>query len=1095
MKPHKTKTHNTPSLAATCRRSAFLAFVTIVLSGLVPAAQAALLLYEPFNYTSGLGTTLNNQSGGTGFAAGSLWFAWNSNTYPSGPPTGFAICDATMQTLWNGTVTSVPQTGNYAGSPAPAGNPTSGYNGNNPDHEWASRPLDPSITAGFTLGATTWMSYVEASDFKANANGTGGSFAIGSGTLGTASSDNRGWTAYDGWAIGIGVNSAKYFTAGFWDPSLGTTGVNLTGTNGTKWLTTGAPQIGIAKIVWGDASTPTTIYQVTFNDGATLTEAAFNSSTNLVVNTALVDPTICVNVMLGGARYNVDELRIGTTFNDVIGVIPATDGAYWAPGLGGGGSGTWATGSHVWSAVPNSQGTLPQRNGVPLVFSGTNATSTVTINGTVAADAGLTFPVTGYSIVPGSSTPTLNLTGADATANTITVVSGTAAISAGVTNSTGMTKAGAGTLILSGANTFTGDALLNAGIMQIADANSLGAGKATFGGGTLQYPPGSGASAIDVSAKINPVASGQIAKIDTDGYDVTFSTAIGGAGGLTKLGSGSLTLAAANTYTGPTTVSAGTLNVTSASGTIATLNVPVGGTVNLGAGAVVTALNVTGGTVNVTGAGVQVGTLFASGGTLNASGNVLSVMNSASLNGITVNLTGASAFTLSGANIAGPTALNHTTLTASGGMLSFDATGLDAALGIAAPGIPAVPAKATFSGSGVWTLAGGVASDINNVYGKDNHAFHYIPMPSGDFDIVVHVTGATNAAVGLMARDNLVSAWSSHVGNSAGIWTTLGTSIVSSTTSNGVFAFQNGGAGAPTPWLEVKKIGNLVGMYYSEDGVTFTPAQEIDYSFSPWGPTTYLGLDLINTTTVVGEAGGDYDSVNFMGTAGTVDMSTTDFALNGGAQVNLGFVMTVSSVSTNSVALARGCWGSTLSGAVHVDDAHFQGTGMVVIPPLVPLTINGLADITVSAPDPNGAVVNYPEPTATGGTAPYTLSTTPASGSMFPLGTNIVTCTVTDSSCPAQTKYGVLKVIVLPPTPLLPLSGFSRPGGVPTFEVPDTVAGFLYTLVYKDNLTAASWTPLDGSGVGVGNGSTITLSDPTPVESLPPHRFYRIQVQ
>jgi hypothetical protein len=158
------------------------------------------------------------------------------------------------------------------------------------------------------------MSYVEASNFKANANGTGGSFAIGQGILNSGGTDNRGWTSYGGPAIGIGVNSSKQFTAGIWDVATGA----LTGPAGAAWINSGTPQIGLAKIVWGDAATPTVIFEATFTDGAVLTEAAFDLAA--VSNSATFDPSTFVNVALGGARYNVDELRIGTTFNDAIGV-------------------------------------------------------------------------------------------------------------------------------------------------------------------------------------------------------------------------------------------------------------------------------------------------------------------------------------------------------------------------------------------------------------------------------------------------------------------------------------------------------------------------------------------------------------------------------------------------------------------------------------------------------------------------------------------------------------------------------------------------------------------------------------------------------
>jgi hypothetical protein len=121
-------------------------------------------------------------------------------------------------------------------------------------------------------------------------------------------------------------------------------------------------------------------------------------------------------------------------------------------------------------------------------------------------------------------------------------------------------------------------------------------------------------------------------------------------------------------------------------------------------------------------------------------------------------------------------------------------------------------------------------------------------------------------------------------------------------------------------------------------------------------------------------------------------------------------------------------------------------------------------------------------------------STAWPSGSVFPLGTTAVTVGVTDSGCPPQTVYGTFKIIVVPPTPELPLSGFSRPGGVPTFQVPNATAGFTYTLVYKDDLKAAAWTPLTGTGTFVPpTDGPIILSDPTPVGQLPANRYYRVR--
>ena len=103
---------------------------------------------------------------------------------------------------------------------------------------------------------------------------------------------------------------------------------------------------------------------------------------------------------------------------------------------------------------------------------------------------------------------------------------------------------------------------LNGGLLTVGSGGvAYQSGTATFSlnGGTLQAGGNfSVASNANLSTVVNP--GGAI--IDTQGYSVTVNSILlpgNGNGGLTKLGSGLLTLAAANTFTGVTTVSNGTL--------------------------------------------------------------------------------------------------------------------------------------------------------------------------------------------------------------------------------------------------------------------------------------------------------------------------------------------------------------------------------------------------------------------------------------------------------------------------------------------------------------------------------------------------------
>ena len=82
-------------------------------------------------------------------------------------------------------------------------------------------------------------------------------------------------------------------------------------------------------------------------------------------------------------------------------------------------------------------------------------------------------------------------------------------------------------------------------------------GDITFGGGTLQYTAAS--AATDWAARFkNSTAA---IELDTNGRNVTLAGIIDATNtaGLTKSGTGTLTLSAANAYVGATTVNGGTL--------------------------------------------------------------------------------------------------------------------------------------------------------------------------------------------------------------------------------------------------------------------------------------------------------------------------------------------------------------------------------------------------------------------------------------------------------------------------------------------------------------------------------------------------------
>ncbi len=101
---------------------------------------------------------------------------------------------------------------------------------------------------------------------------------------------------------------------------------------------------------------------------------------------------------------------------------------------------------------------------------------------------------------------------------------------------------------------------LNGGTL-ILPALSGGSGTAAFnfGGGTLKA-----SNSFTTALPMTLTGSGGNATVDTAGHTVTLSGSLSGPGGLTKTDSGTLVLAATNTYTGDTLISGGTLQLTNA---------------------------------------------------------------------------------------------------------------------------------------------------------------------------------------------------------------------------------------------------------------------------------------------------------------------------------------------------------------------------------------------------------------------------------------------------------------------------------------------------------------------------------------------------
>jgi len=194
--------------------------------------------------------------------------------------------------------------------------------------------------------------------------------------------------------------------------------------------------------------------------------------------------------------------------------------------------------------------------------------------------------------------------------STAVTVSAGAAIRLGTGTQTG-TISGAGTLAKTTAGTLTlpsssthGATAVTAGTVAFA-SGALGSGNTTVNGGTLLWSAG---NTQDISGAL-ALQNGGTATLNTGANNVTFASSIGSSSSsaVAKAGSGTLTLSAASTHSGGTTVSQGTVktgNVTSlGSGPV---SVASGSTLQIGTAA--------------SGKATLSGTLTINGGTLRIGG-------------------------------------------------------------------------------------------------------------------------------------------------------------------------------------------------------------------------------------------------------------------------------------------------------------------------------------------------------------------------------------------------------------------------------------------------------------------------------------------
>ena len=252
------------------------------------------------------------------------------------------------------------------------------------------------------------------------------------------------------------------------------------------------------------------------------------------------------------------NLQIQTAVNQQVNLIVQAGGnnvQFWngaklaADGTLAGGSGTWQAGTTNWT---DQTGNLSQAWGSQFAVFGGLAGGAVTVSGDQAV-TGMQFFTDGYTLAGGG----LQLASGTNNFRVDPLLTGT--VNSDIKGAGQLQKRDLGTLVLGGANTYTGGTLVAEGVLQVSADSNLGAanGALGFAGGTLRVT-GTGYTGTTRAIDIGAGAGFDIADA---GNTFTLNQALTGAGRITKLGAGTLALGGNNSAIGGVTLGAGTVSV------------------------------------------------------------------------------------------------------------------------------------------------------------------------------------------------------------------------------------------------------------------------------------------------------------------------------------------------------------------------------------------------------------------------------------------------------------------------------------------------------------------------------------------------------
>ncbi|XHR30558.1 MAG: beta strand repeat-containing protein [Chthoniobacteraceae bacterium] len=442
-----------------------------------------------------------------------------------------------------------------------------------------------------------------------------------------------------------------------------------------------------------------------------------------------------------------------------------------------------------------------------------------------------------------------------------------------VTDQLTITHNAGGNLYFGGATVNNGGIVLNGLRTVVFNGTMTGSGDITISSGTLSVGAGSTVGRLSTSSAIINNSALVFNRNNSVVQGVDFGSAISGAGTLAQVGSGTLTLNAANSYTGMTYATLGVLVLNNTDGVnpaIAGSLTVNGGVARLGASNQIAStqnLVVTSGTFDLQAANQTVAGAQLTGGVISGSTGVLTSTSdfdlqagtvSASLGGSSgVRKTTSGLVTLSGSNgYSGATTVSEGTLAVNGSILHSVTT---------------VATGATLTGSGTTgavTVAGGSVNGAGLYLGATT------------FKGLSTVSGTTRASS--VVVESGTAAFGGSTTSESTLRVSTGAALVNSGTTTATSIEVQSGATLDNAGLVLGDL-NVSGLLKGSG--TITGAVALSGTLAPGnspGTTTINGsLTMVAAATLVtevaGSADGSYDQIKVSGQvqlAGTLDLST-----------------------------------------------------------------------------------------------------------------------------------------------------------------------------------------------------------------------------